>query len=1146
MPIPRPKMSILEAKDKLFFIGGGGPGNQHPVVDIYDATTNSWRSQIQLDDQLEMIGGAAIDSKVILIGSYLNKTDEIYVYDINTEAQWKIATSYNFTSDNLSRWGSITVGTNAYFYNDNRLIIVDVFSNTSRVMRNQAGQQSRAATNGTHLILASFRLNFLNLETFEWTSESSIGLYGPMAIFYAGGSQRTLIVVKSSEISIQSLDNLNSNSIFKLKESVYTANILGDAIYLAGQTGVSVFYWKQNNSINLLENVFYQLGSTDIAAHQSIIYNGSIYYTSNSDAVYRLDLQWLFSPMDLNVEVSSDASTATADNGYYFYFNRPGAAIHYYNLESGQLGILPQRNIPESFTREDAVSMGTKFLVLRYPEYDLFDYSTNTWNTSALPYNITQLDSTVTTNYAVFYTRDRSTSYFYLFNVRTHSWNKLDTANYYSSVFVVHDNIAVVTVDGRLEIYDILTRTWHVPAMFPQSSAFVSIVHETSIVIAKSEVLFSSVTIYDLATNTTTLTDVVGPLGTLVQPYGDFIVFAAATNRPNPTIRVNIFNARTVTWNTVDLPPSYSNDPAVLNINNNMAYLARAERVDVISLVTLTVSTIVMPIQLPTEMIFVGNKVVIISQSSSTRIITMYDTTTRTSTGVEFNSRYSANILGDLRATKNYLITKLEDQMNVLEYSALFNSMKEARAFIGQSAHFTANPSGRSFPKVYWEDKYGNILGRNLTLSLNNVSMNDAGTYTVNLFDQCQQPMQPSAQLVVYVYPVFSSILNSAITICNESASVSVEAFGEQVQYSWTLDGSLIPGKLSTINVTTDNLKCQSSHTLCAIATNPSGATKSCASLQVLEQDSIFNGPRPAIDQPIWLSDSEVTLHVQVLNPECTNHTWLMNGNEMSVSYQNEVSEISVHVTTSTENSEFQVEALCANSRLRSRPFRFSYVTSLTPMALAFIIIATAILIVIPVLVSIVYQRRLRRSRKQQDDLENLLSNAKTESIRAKDSVTILQPTTWEWIPSDEYTYRAIENLPFNVDLSAMRHASKNAVEVDVCVQGDIVFSTKQKPRSGVKKPLINNTHVDIYVPKSPKYEITVEPASFDINSRGPVQVTVSSKLRMTAKCNICLIIVCEQDQTYSAVEFKLESKPSEWIDIEEIKMSDEFLGGGG
>jgi hypothetical protein len=87
---------------------------------------------------------------------------------------------------------------------------------------------------------------------------------------------------------------------------------------------------------------------------------------------------------------------------------------------------------------------------------------------------------------------------------------------------------------------------------------------------------------------------------------------------------------------------------------------------------------------------------------------------------------------------------------------------------------------------------------------------------------------------------------------------------------------------------------------------------------------------------------------------------------------------------------------------------------------------------------------------------------------------------------------------------------------------------------------------VDIYVPKSPKYEIVVEPASFNVNSRSPVQVTVSSKLRMTAKCTICLIIVCEQDQTYSAIEFKLESKPSMWIDIDEVKMTEEFLGGGG
>jgi hypothetical protein len=120
-------------------------------------------------------------------------------------------------------------------------------------------------------------------------------------------------------------------------------------------------------------------------------------------------------------------------------------------------------------------------------------------------------------------------------------------------------------------------------------------------------------------------------------------------------------------------------------------------------------------------------------------------------------------------------------------------------------------------------------------------------------------------------------------------------------------------------------------------------------------------------------------------------------------------------------------------------------------------------------------------------------------------------------------------------------------VDVDISVQGDIIFTLKRKTRKPFKERLLGNPHtIDIYVPQSPKYEIQVEPSSFDINDDDPAHVTVFSKMRMTSKCTICLIIVCEEQRIYSAIEFKMESKPSMWIDIDEITMTGDFLGGGG
>jgi type II secretory pathway pseudopilin PulG len=1151
MVAPRPTMTIMESHDKIFFIGGGELDDT-PEINVYDAITTHWRPRILLSPDLRDIAGTVVDSTAIFIGSpmlFKNDSDFVFAYDINNEELRSIPVTRNvsiYSDWQDNKWRSISVGSKAYFYNDDRIVIVDIYNNTAMTIRSQAGQYSIATTNGTHLIFASWGIFLLNLETLEWTNEHSSSPYRPTAIFYVDDAKRNLIIVTRNEVRITSLDSLDNHAIIGIKEPANLANLIGEAIYIVGETGVSVVYYKTTReNVEQTVSVFYQLGSTNIKAYRSMVYNGSIYYTSRDPAVYQMDLQWLMRSMDLNLTKAAEQSKATAKYGYYFYFNTQASAIHTYKLATGQLEIVGQRNFPTWFSREDTSVIGNKLLVLRTPEYDTFDFDTNTWHTAPLPYNISTQNSKSTDKYAVFYGTTESNINFYLFNLANQSWTNVETSSSFGYIFIVQDRVVLVLSSGNLKIYDILTRQWHDIDLSPPPTMATAIQCQSSIVIGFSNMLKSSLLIYDVATDQKMSTEVVGPIESTVNAYGDFVAFAVITEKSNlQTIRMKIFNIKQFSWKTLDLPPNYSNDLAVLAINNNVAYLARPERVEAIDLLTFTVNTIVTPIKSPTQIYFVGNKVVFVSSSQGTRILTMYDTSVKTSTSIQFSYQYYE--FDNLRATENYIIAKIGDQMHFLEISALFNGMPDAKIFIGESANFTANPRGQLISRAYWEDKYGNFYGAGLSLSLNNVSLNSAGTYTIRVFDQCQQQMQQSAQLVVNDIPSFTTNLNDVIVLCNDSTTVLVNADGEQVDYSWTIDGKAVPGEFSKVNVSVSDLRCESSHKLCAIATNPSGTSQSCSLLQVLSYESIFDGPQPYIEQFLWFSESQVQLHVKLLNPECTNHTWLMNGVDMGA-HGTQQSEITVHLSTKIENTEFQVEALCINNLIRSRPYKFTNITSLTPLGLSLIIISVALIVAVPILVSVVYRRRLNRSKQQQEDLEMMLSQAKSESIRARDNVTILQPTTWEWIPSDGYTFKAIDNLPFNIDFSALNFSSKNAVDTDVFVQGDIMFSSKQKAKTGVKTPLLKSTHhVDIYVPKSPKYEIVVEPASFNVNSRSPVQVTVSSKLRMTAKCTICLIIVCEQDQTYSAIEFKLESKPSMWIDIDEVKMTEEFLGGGG
>jgi hypothetical protein len=172
--------------------------------------------------------------------------------------------------------------------------------------------------------------------------------------------------------------------------------------------------------------------------------------------------------------------------------------------------------------------------------------------------------------------------------------------------------------------------------------------------------------------------------------------------------------------------------------------------------------------------------------------------------------------------------------------------------------------------------------------------------------------------------------------------------------------------------------------------------------------------------------------------------------------------------------------------------------------------------------------------------------------LYVSDGVPLLQSTTWEWSPNEQFTFKPIDKMSFSLDTSSLASLLKHEpIKVGVWNQSIISFSlhggnnTKNK-RSNLKERLINGTHVDIYAPKSPKYEIKIEPSSFDLDSDSLIHVTVSSMMRITAKCKVGLIVVCEHEQVYSICEFKLTSAMSTWIDLDEIEMTGDYLGGGG
>jgi preprotein translocase subunit YajC len=260
---------------------------------------------------------------------------------------------------------------------------------------------------------------------------------------------------------------------------------------------------------------------------------------------------------------------------------------------------------------------------------------------------------------------------------------------------------------------------------------------------------------------------------------------------------------------------------------------------------------------------------------------------------------------------------------------------------------------------------------------------------------------------------------------------------------------------------------------------------------------------------------------------------------------------MSVELSPSMARSEFWVRVKCGNNWIESRRFSFAQVSALPVYGVALIVVSLFIGVAVFVVVIVLQRKRLSQSQDKEIELSALLSNAKTDSLM-KESTPIINTTTWQWTPTDDFSYKSLENLPINVDTSQLKFVEKGEpLEVEMNFNKELHLSSRSQQKRTKKstvltEKLISGTKVDIYAPTSPKYEVIVEPETLYIESGESHSVTVSVRMRMTTRCKVVLIVVLEQQKIYSAIEFKLESKMSTWIDLEEVQMSGEFLGGGG
>jgi hypothetical protein len=1121
-------------------------------VEIFDPQTNAVEKTLDLPVARRNIFSGTIGTLVVFVGGTYSPNlmpvdyNAVDVYDTESERMWTI----NLPDLAVNTRQPIIAGTKIYFFPRyaRQLIALDIMTNETSQQPLVPADPDAASTNGTHVFfIKDSTMRTLDISTNTWTSyelniPQTVGTVSLTTI----GSTTVLVIRGRSLTQIDLRYEPARYTLTDLPERIFSHNLVGDRWYLLGANTISVY----SPNSRLIE---YRLGSRFVEG-TSVIYNNMLYFSAKDilGPLTRFNLDALFKP----VPIPYDAMNTIVENGYIFVLESQKLSV--YNLKTQQAGERQHsQQIQSGIFNLRSYVVGKKLLLVFYPFYGIFDFETETWTTYQMPFNIfNRFPSGSGLDRYVIFTFTAADVTVYIFDIELNQWHWIQVNS--GTQYIVQDKVVVIGSNSTIDVYDIPTQQWEQIINGKDYFLEDSMMHgETIIFQARSrESIFRVTTqLYNVVTGELRVAPSPSARLNRLNNYavvGDYAIFFVSTFVDQwATLTGHALNIKSLEWAQFNLPPTAERGgPILIMPNENVVYVARKGRIDTIDMSTLTPGSVNVPLEAPEHIYPYGSKVLFISTlDSGSKSIVVFETSTSTWISLVLNNGHPQTV----RLTQNYIVSQVYNSPHWMEFPAMLNTIGNEERFVGQSVEFAVDVVGSIFSTIWMFEGNRVLQGQeNFALNLHNLTEQNSGTYAIHLSDICNNRMTQSARLTVHGAPSFAEQLTDSIILCDDSSRVYANASGKDMQIRWEIENQLLEiTDRDYIDVSKEKLalECNSQNQLCAIASNPSGQDRSCTTVQIRARDSIFDGPRLVSPQMTYFTDSIVNLVVNVLHDDCTEHVWLLNGNKMDLTGLSN-STLSVKISQLVTANVYKVLAVCGNTELQSYAFSFdpSQVSSLTQAAVAFIVVGTFLLLAGAIMAGVLVRRQLLQSKQHEIELENLLNQAKSDSYKPKDGVSIIHTTSWEWSPGDEYTYRPIDNFPCDIDTSLLKYSSKNAVDIEVWVQGDIIFSPKDMSDAKDKKRerLLSGLGIDVYVPKSPKYEIKVEPASFSLQDNKQMRVTVSSTMRMTTKSNVCLIVVCEQHMIYSVIEFKIESKPSMWIDIEEIKMTGDFLGGGG
>jgi hypothetical protein len=633
------------------------------------------------------------------------------------------------------------------------------------------------------------------------------------------------------------------------------------------------------------------------------------------------------------------------------------------------------------------------------------------------------------------------------------------------------------------------------------------------------------------------------PVAAVSFPY---VVFACGARNGFPVSAIDVYNMEedSLRQTTFRRPELIGSDFGIASVGNTM-YIRYNNYLWMLRLSTLELTQpVATPFMAGGRNFAIGNNLVFYGQSDFLEVFYFWETTT----GEHF--QMATPYLSEAQTTlvwKNFLVIYLGDLV-IIELSTVWTALTDHDLFIGESTTLAAAAVGNGL-EYFWYHESTKLDEMRPFLFLNTSSPTfREGRYWLTIKDHCRSYIDLYSIVKMLGAPTFLSELDDRTVLCNTTAmAFQLTADGRNVSLDWKInDESVAATDNTTFLLDIRPLTCDSTNRLCATASNPSGSVSTCSDIHLVSLGSIFNGPRMSPELQFRSVGSYVTIRVDILDDRCQNHTWFRDGEELG-SFNATYSELDVTLQRNVESERYVVVTTCDGSNLVSAPLIIT-LSPLPAFGLALILILGTGLIVAAIVVGVIVRRRFKRSQKQEVELKTMLNKAKQEVI-TKNGTTIINTTSWEWSPDDEHTFCPLDRLPVNVDLSNLGFNRSDPIEVNIWTQGTIVISSKKAkgtPFSSLLHQSLINDEIDIYVPKSPKFELEVNPLSFKVSDGSVTTLNVSAMMKMTTKAKIPLVIVLEKKKIYSSIDLILRSKPSPWVDLDKIKLTGEVLGQGG